>query len=160
MRRIGWQVAESGLNQQTISDQNAELNKAIIPIVTAVFGPGAAAASIIIEVLEGLESMSQDSPWITVFEQKSNKANTATFGVSCVDVGAGGGASLKIAYFALQASSNLTQVLFFKFASSEATTKSGQRGMRLSPQMIAASETALENKVGPFIVNNIKNIAI
>jgi hypothetical protein len=77
MKKIGWQVTESGLNQQTISDKNAELHKAIIPIVTAIFGPGAAAASIIIKVLEGLESMGQDSPWITVFEQKSNKAKTA-----------------------------------------------------------------------------------
>jgi hypothetical protein len=160
MRKIGWQVTESGLNQQTISDQNAQLNKAIIPIVTAVFGPGAAAASIILKVLEGLQSMSDDSPWITVFEQKSNKAKTATFGMSYVDAGAGGGASLKTAYFALQASSNLTQVLFFKFASSEATMKSGQCGMNLSSQTIATSGDALQQKVGPFIIDNIKNISI
>jgi hypothetical protein len=38
--------------------------------------------------------------------------------------------------------------------------KSGQCQMSLSPQTIAASEAALEDKVGPFIVNNIKNIAI
>jgi hypothetical protein len=38
--------------------------------------------------------------------------------------------------------------------------KSGQCQMSLSPQTITASESALEDKVGPFIVNNIKNIAI
>jgi hypothetical protein len=91
MKKIGWQITESGFTQQSISDANAELHKAIIPIVTAIFGPGAAAASIIIKVLEGLESMSQDAPWITVFEQKSNKAKAANFGLSYVDAGAGGG---------------------------------------------------------------------
>src|SRR5271170_4675977 len=58
MKKIGWQVTSNELAQQTISDQNAELHKAIIPIVTAIFGPGAAADSIIIAVLKG------SSPWI------------------------------------------------------------------------------------------------
>jgi hypothetical protein len=160
MRRIGWQVTESGLNQLTISDQNAELHEAIIPILTEIFGPGAAVGSIIIAVLKGLESMDQDAPWITVFEQKSKRATTATFGATYVDAGAGGGASLRTAYFALQASSNLTQVLFFKFASSEATMKAGACGMSLSQQTIATSGDALQQKVGPFIRDNIKNIDI
>ena len=160
MKKIGWQVTSSGLTQQSISDQDAELHKAIIPIVSAIFGPGAAASSIIIAVLKGLQSMDQDAPWITVFQQKSTKVKAANFGLSYVDGGAGGGATLKAAYFALQASDNLTQVLFFKFQSSDATMKSGQCQMSLSPQTIATSESALEDKVGPFIVNNIKNIAI
>src|SRR5208337_3084488 len=81
MRNIGWQVTSSELNEQ-ISDKNAELHKGIIPIVTAIFGPGAAAGSIIVAVLNGLQSMDQDAPWITVFEQKSNKVNAANFGLS------------------------------------------------------------------------------
>jgi hypothetical protein len=67
---------------------------------------------------------------------------------------------VKTAYFSLQASSNLTQVLFFKFSSSDATMKSGQCQMDLSPQMIATSGDALQQKVGPFIIDNIKNISI
>ena len=123
MKKIGWQITASELNEQTISDKNAALHKAIIPIVAAIFGPGAAAGSIIIQVLKGLESMDQDAPWITVFEQKSNRVKAANFGLSYVDSGAGGGATLKTAYFTLLASQNLTQVLFFKFSSSDATMK-------------------------------------
>jgi hypothetical protein len=160
MRKMGWLGTVKELNEQKISNIDAEVHKAIIPIVTAVFGPGAAAASIIVKVLEGLQSMDQDSPWITVFEQKSNKVKAANFGLSYVDGGAGGGASVKTAYFSLQASSNLTQVLFFKFSSSDATMKSGQCQMDLSPQMIATSGDALQQKVGPFIIDNIKNISI
>jgi patatin-like phospholipase len=37
MKKIGWQITESGLTQQSISDNNAELHKAVIPIVTAKF---------------------------------------------------------------------------------------------------------------------------
>ena len=160
MKKIGWQVISSGLTQQTISDKNAELHKAIIPIVAAIFGPGATASSIIIAVLKGLQSMDRDAPWITVFQKKSTKVRAANFGLSYVDGGAGGGATLKAAYFALQASDKLTQVLFFKFHSSDGTMKSGQCQMSLSPQTIATSEGAPQQKVGPFIVDNIKNISI
>src|SRR4029077_16007459 len=82
------------------------------------------------------------------------------FGLSYIDAGVGGGASLKTAYFTLQASSNLTQVLFFKFSSSDATMKSGQCQMSLRPQMMATSGDALQHKEGPFVIDNIKNINI
>ncbi len=56
MGKIGWLPTVSEVNEQVISDKNAELHKAIIPIVTAIFGPAAAASSIIIATLNGLES--------------------------------------------------------------------------------------------------------
>jgi hypothetical protein len=160
MKRIGWQSTVNELNEQTISDQNVALHKAIIPIVTTIFGPGVAASSIIIAVLKGLESMDQDAPWITVFEQRSNKVKAANFGLSYVDSGPGGGATLKTAYFSVRGSQVLTQILFFKFESSDAILKSAQCQMNLSPETITISEGALQLKVGPFIVNNIKNINI
>ena len=104
--------------------------------------------------------MDQDAPWITVFEQKSNKVSAANFGLRYVDGGVGGGATLKTAYFSLQGAQVLTQFLFFKFMSSDAKMKSGQCEMSLSPQTIATSEDTLQQKVGPFIVANIKNINI
>jgi hypothetical protein len=160
MKKIGWQSTLSELNEQTVSDKNAALHKAIIPIVTAIFGPGVAASSIIVAVLKGLESMDQDAPWITVFQQKSNKVSASNFGLSYVDAGANGGATLKTAYFSLRGAQVLTQVLFFKFASSDAKMKSGRCEMSLSPQTIATAGDALQQKVAPFIVDNIKNIDI
>jgi hypothetical protein len=160
MNKIGWQSTLSELDEQTISDKNAALHEAIIPIVTAVFGPSVAATSIILAVLKGLKSMDQDAPWITVFQQKSNKVSATNFGLSYVDAGEGGGATLKTAYFSLQGAQILTQVLFFKFASSDATMKSGQCQMTLSAETIKTSGDALAQKVAPFILDNIKNIEI
>jgi hypothetical protein len=123
MGRIGWLPTVSEVNDQVISDKNAELRKAIIPIVTAIFGPAAAASSIILAVLNGLDSMNTDAPWLTVFERKSNNVQAAKFGLSYVDGGDGAGATLKTVYFALQASKALTQVLFFKLSTSDAKIK-------------------------------------
>lgn len=160
MKRIGWQSTLSELNEQTISDRNAAMHKAIIPIVTAIFGPQAAAGSIILSILNGLDSMDQDAPWITLFQRRSNKVAASNFGLSYVDAGEGGGATLKTAYFMLQGTQDRTQVLFFKFLSSDATMKSAQAQMSIGPETIATSGAALQEKVTPFIVDNIKNIDI
>ena len=93
MMRIGWQSTLSELNQQTISDRNAAMHKAIIPIVTAIFGPQAAAGSIILSILNGIRSMDRDAPWITLFQRRSNKVSASNFGLSYVDAGEGGGAT-------------------------------------------------------------------
>jgi hypothetical protein len=160
MKQIGWQSTLSEFNEQTISEKNAALHKAIIPIVTAIFGPAVAASSIIISVLNGLDSMDRDAPWITLFQQKSNKVNATNFGLSYVDGGDGGGATLKTVYFSLQGSQVFTQFLFFKLSSSDAKMKSAQCQMSLSPETVAMSGATLQQKVAPFIIENIKNIDI
>ncbi len=160
LRGIGWQSTLSELNEQSISHKNISLSQAIIPIVTEIVGAAAAAGSIIISVLKGLETMDQDAPWITVFERRSNKVSANNFGLSFVEGGAGGGASLKTVYFSLIGAQMVTQVLFFKFASSDAKLKSAQSLMTLSAHTITLSESALEQKVAPFIAENIKNIDI
>ena len=71
MGRIGWLPTVNEVDGQVISDKNAELHKAIIPILTAIFGPAAAAGSIILAVLNGLDSMNADAPWLTLFERKT-----------------------------------------------------------------------------------------
>jgi hypothetical protein len=158
--RIGWLPTVGEINQQVISDRNAELHKAIIPIVTAVFGPAIAAGSILIEVLKGLQSMNADLPWLTLFERKSRNVTAAKFGVSYVDSGDGQGAALKTVFFGLQARQVITQVLFLKTSTADATVRSAQAEAILSAQVIAASGAALAQKVEPFIVDNIKNIDI
>ena len=80
LRGIGWQSTLSELNEQSISHKNISLSQAIIPIVTEIVGAAAAAGSIIISVLKGLETMDQDAPWITVFERRSNKVSANNFG--------------------------------------------------------------------------------
>jgi hypothetical protein len=80
MTKIAWHITDRQINEQTVADKNAALHKGIIPIVTAISGLGAAASSIILTVLNGLESMDQDAPWITVFQQKSNKVQSAISG--------------------------------------------------------------------------------
>jgi len=158
--KVGWLPVGGVTTSQQISDRDAELYKAIIPVLAAALGPAAAAGSIIISALKGLQSMNEDSPWITLFQRKSQRAKVAQFGLNYIDGGNDGGAALKAIYFSLTATNMLTQVLFVKLSEANATVSSEEREAMLSAAAIAAAQDALQAKVGPHIAENIKNIDI
>jgi len=160
MGKIGWTVTRVEMSEQEISDKNAELHKAIIPVLTMALGPGAVAGSIILAALKGLEDMNKDTPWLTLFQRKSQTVKGAKFGLSAVDAGPGGGAQVKTVFFGVKASSAITQVLFLKIATSGATVKTALSDMMLGAQIIEDTQAALAKKVTPFITENIQNIDI
>jgi hypothetical protein len=89
MQKIGWQSTLSELDEQTISDRNAALHEAIIPIVTARLRSGRRRHLNHSCRAQRSEIDGPDAPWITVFQQKSNKVSATNFGLSYVDAGEG-----------------------------------------------------------------------
>jgi hypothetical protein len=158
--KVGWLPVGGEMVTQQVSDRDAELHKAIIPVLMAALGPGAAAASIIISVLKGLQSMNEDSPWITLFQRKTQGAKVAQFGLNFVDGGDKNGAALKAVYFSLTATKVLTQVLFVRLSDANATVTTEQRESMLSAAAIEATQDALQVKLGSHIADNIKSIDI
>jgi hypothetical protein len=160
MRKIGWLRGGSEFANQQIADVNVELHKALIPVLEAALGPAAAAASVILATLKGLQDMNKDSPWITLFQRKSATTQGAKMGLSFVDAGDGGGALIKTAFFGFEARQMITQVLFFKIAISNATVRTASSSLEISAQTLADTKDALAAKVKPFVAENIANIAI
>jgi hypothetical protein len=160
MGKIGWVLETGEFAKQEIADVNVALHKSIIPVLTAALGPAAAVGSIILEALEGLEAMDKDSPWLTLFQRKCQTVKGAKFGVTMVDAGPGGGASLRSAYFSVQAAQTITQVLFLKVSIVGATIDGAQSSLSIGEQVIADTKDALQKKVAPFIVSNIDSIDI
>lgn len=160
MGDIGWVLETGEFARQDISDTNLSMHKAILPVLALALGPAVAASSLVLQALKGLESMDKDSPWITLFQDKSQTVTGAKFGVSIVDAGEGGGATLQSAYFTVNASRRITQVLFFKLATEGATVDGAKSNLSIAEQVLADSQIALQKKVAPFIASNIDNIQI
>jgi len=158
--KIGWMPVGGVETTQEVSDRSAELHKAIIPVLMAALGPAAAAGSIVISVLQGLQSMNEDSPWLTLFQRKTQGASMAQFGLNFIDGGDAGGAALKAIYFSLTATRVITQVLFLKLSEANATVRTERREAMLSAAAIEAAQDALQAKIGPHIADNIKSIEI
>jgi hypothetical protein len=115
---LGWAQSDTQFEDYEFSSQNAEAHKAIIPVLMALLGPQAAALAVIKAALDGLHSMQENSPWITLFDQQSRTEKSARFQVATAQVDADGLLQISLVAFHLKARTALTQVLFFKFASS------------------------------------------
>lgn len=120
---LGWAQSDTHFETYEFDSVNAEANKAIIPVLTALLGPQAAALAVLKTALEGLQSMQENAPWITLFDQQSRTERSARFQVATVQVDDGGLLQTALVAFDLKARSTLTQVLFLKFASSSTTLK-------------------------------------
>jgi hypothetical protein len=115
---LGWAQSDSQFEDYEFSSDRAETHKAIIPVLTALLGPQAAALTVLKAALEGLQSMEENAPWITLFDQESRTERSARFQVATAHVGVEGILQIALIAFELKTKSKLTQVLFWKFASS------------------------------------------
>jgi hypothetical protein len=160
LSKVGWQVDDAQDQVRIISDKNLSVHEAIIPVLTAMLGNTAAAASMIVTVLRGLGEMDKDSPWITLFERQSQHAKGAKFQLSYVDADARGAASIKLLSCAIKAERTITQVLFFKFSSQRAEMHDRSTQLSTSRDILNAGKDSIAAKVGVFINDFVEGIEI
>ena len=103
------------------SGQGFEAHKAVIPVLTALLGPQASALSVVSAMMQGLQEMEDNAPWLTLFEQQVRTEHSAAFQIATAEVGADGLLQVALVAFELKARAKLSQLLFFKYTSS--TTK-------------------------------------
>jgi hypothetical protein len=160
LQHIGWQIHDVEFQTQIISDENAGMHKAIIPVITPMLGPQAAAASIVLAVLNGLQEMGAGAPWITLFDQASQHAHGAKFQVSYVDADAHGQPEIALVCFSIRAQRTITQVLFFKFSAQTAEVKKASSKLAVSMERLNSAKAAIAGRVQPFIADYVASIDI
>lgn len=160
LQNVGWQLRDIDFQAQSMRQQNADVHQSIIQVVTALLGPQAAAASIVLSVLNGLQQIDTSAPWITLFEQESQHTRGAKFQVSYVDADSHGEPEITLACFGIQADQMITQILFFKFANQSAEVKKASGKMAISMQRLNSAKGVIADRVRPFVSDFIKNVEI
>jgi hypothetical protein len=143
MSRIGFAVQSKGFATYVEKAGTFEAHEAIIEIVKMALAGAPAAIPLVIKTLESLKSMSQNSPWITLFHRESRSANTARFQVSVADTDA----SLNVLAFGIAAKAALTQVLFFKFNKNEDTLQHNSSILTINPTVLAGIRADIAQKM-------------
>lgn len=123
LTHLGWVVQDRSFAEYHESSQNFEAHKAILAVATALLGPAPAALALVKTTIEALHSMDEDSPWITIFNRESQTAKNARFQISLVEQEEQGQFFVSLMAFGLEASTRITQVLFFKARANEATLR-------------------------------------
>ena len=130
LQNLNWLIEGGSFVKSEMKGLNVAVHQAIIPLLTTVFG-GVTAGAAILAVLNNLQSMDQQSPWITLFDRQSRRFNVTEYTFSVVKV-EGEQVHLNMATARLDASFGITQVLFFKLKNQNAEFESA--GAKISAQ--------------------------
>jgi len=160
LENVGWTVQGSEEEKREVTQKNAGLHKALIPVIASMLGPQVAALSLIVRLLQGLQDMDAQSPWITLFDRASQHARGAKFQISYVDADSGGSPTISLLCFAIEAERTVTQVLFFKFSSEKADLHQSTARLLVTRDRLQTDQQLIENKVGAFIAEFVNNIEI
>jgi hypothetical protein len=120
---LGWAQHDTSFKTYSAKASGLETHKSIIKILGLLLGPEVAAVTLVTETLSALQSMNENSPWITLFDHQSATNKAAHFQVATAQYIGSDMLEIALAAFAMKAKQSLTQVLFFKFNSSRIALK-------------------------------------
>ena len=134
---LGWTTQVRDTAEYRFAQDGLEVHEAILEVVTAFLGPIPGAAALVQLTLKSLKSMNSDSPWITLFNKKSEHADTGRFQFTLIRRGEGKELLADAMCFGLNAEKKVTQILFFKVHKNRAR-------LRRSLATVSIGEDALE----------------
>ncbi|MEM8693726.1 MAG: hypothetical protein AAGG57_17840 [Pseudomonadota bacterium] len=155
---LGMMAEDSTVSMREVSATSLYLHNEIIPVLTTLLGP-AAATSTVLTVLSGLEQMDQDSPWITLFDRSSQRASANQFQISQAEM-IDGVPRITLAAFALSAERSVTQVLFFRYSTSQATLKQFSKSLGLNTHVLSTAAPRIAEKLADRTLDFIADIQI
>jgi hypothetical protein len=158
LTRLGWILERKSASSRTASATSGHVHKEIVPVLTAALG-GTAGAALIVGLLNGLQEMSPDSPWITLFDQQSRHASAHLFQVSYGAL-VGDTPAMSVVCFQLTALREVTQVLFFRLGDTTATLDHFEVSLRLNRAAFDAVRDVVAKRVFPFLADHVAEIKI
>ena len=160
LSQIGWVIQDHGFATYSESSAGFDAHEAILKVATALLGPGATALAMVMATLDALKSMSSDSPWITLFNRESQYANTARFQVTLAEQIKDNQFLVSLMAFGLEAKRTLTQVLFFKLTSSEASLKHYSGKVTIDTHVLSSIRQDIKDRIAGFARDYVRQLPI
>jgi len=146
LTNIGWVAQDVGLSEFSQDLQNLEAHEAILKMAAGLLGSSVTALALVKATLDALTNTS-DGKWITLFDRESKSAKTARFQMMLVDQEASGQFLVNLMAFGFEATTELTQVLFFKFRSGSARIKQYSGKVTIDSDILASIRPQIRAKL-------------
>jgi hypothetical protein len=159
LEHLGWAVQERGFSEHRETGDDFEAHRAILSVAAVVLGPATTALAVVQSTLTAMKAMSE-GPWMTIFQQESQAAKAARFQVTVVEPVSNGGSMISLMAFELDATTTLTQVLFFKFRSTDITLRHSSGRVTVDRNVLAGASNAIATKVSQYIQSYVEAIPI
>jgi hypothetical protein len=159
LANLGWVIQERGFSEHRESGDDFEAHNAILSIAYVVLGPAAPALAVIQSTLEAMKAMSSGS-WMTIFKRETQAApKTPHFEITAAEP-SDDGVRLSLMAFELEAKSNLTQVLFFKFRSADITFRHASGRVMIDSKLLASVRGAMAKKLAAYTRHYVETLPI
>jgi hypothetical protein len=158
LSNIGWLIQEKTFATYEARSDNLEVHEAILQVATSLLGPATATLTVVKATLDALKAMSADSPWITLFNREVQHANTAHFQVSLAHENEDGQFLVSLMAFGLEAKASVTQVLFFKFRSTDVKLRRNSGSVTIATDVLAGIRPKVIEKISGIAADYIKQL--
>lgn len=146
LRRLNWVSTGGGTIFTERAVSNIAVHKAIIPFLTAAFGPAASASSLIVTAIKQMQQMNAKAPWITVYERESRRFDISEYRFATV-ASANDTVVLRIAAARFIAQQERIQVLFFKKNDVDVQFRLASRILTADPDLLEDMNPSLDQKL-------------
>lgn len=150
LQNVGWTLEEGAWIDYTTTGNSAQVHEKILEVATAALAPTVAALAIITASVNALKGMDPKSPWLTIFDRESQMARIARFQIGFVNIDAQGDVFVSLLGCLIEARSNVTQVLFFKFRDANATFRANSAIVSVNKASITDLADAIRTKTRAF----------
>jgi hypothetical protein len=150
LQNVGWTLQSKEWTDYTAKGQAVEVNEKIVEVMTAALGPSKAALAILATTVKALKAMNSSSSWFTIFNRESQKAEIARFQVGLVENGRDSDVFISLLGCLIQARSEITQVLFFKFRNANASFKANSHKVSIDRQSLTDLKGPIRDKIKIF----------
>jgi hypothetical protein len=158
LSNIGFAIQDKGFAEYHENSDSFQAHEAILEVAAVLMAGSPAALALVATTLKALQKMDAGSPWITLFNRESHSANTARFQVGLAEADATDGMLLSLMSFGLEARSNVTQVLFFKFRNNDVTLQHHSGKVTINAPLLAAVRPEIAERLVDFAHDYVQRL--
>jgi hypothetical protein len=158
LQKIGWTIQESTWSDYTAQGKAVEVHDKILEVMTAVLGPSAAALAIVAATVNALKGMDPSSSWMRLFNRESQKARLARFQIGLVEKNENSDVFVSLLACLIEAHSDITQVLFFKFKNAGATFRANSGKVSINRVSLNDLIPSIREKIHSYQTNYLSSI--
>jgi hypothetical protein len=147
LSNVGFVTQQTNLQKYHAKTDGFQAHEAVLEVAATLLTGSPTALAVLASTVKALQKMDQSSPWITVFNRESRSANTAHFQVSTVDRDPTGDLFIAMMAFGLEATSKVTQVLFFKFHKNDTKIENNAGKATINAMVLAALRPTISQKL-------------
>jgi hypothetical protein len=159
LTHLGWVIQERGFSEHREAGADFETHQAILSVAATLLGPAATALAAIKSTLDAMKAMA-NGKWITIFKRDSQTAREARFQVTLAEPSKNGGCLIALMAFDLRATAMLTQVLFFKFKSSDVVLRHASGRVTINMDVLQKVRGKIAERLIAYTQNYVENLAI